>query len=34
MSTKDNSVYVEHMLDCIHRINEYVESKEQFMTQL
>ena len=30
MSTKDNSVYVEHMLDCIHRINEYVENKEQF----
>jgi len=30
MSTKDNTVYVEHMLDCIHRINEYVESKEQF----
>ena len=30
MSIKDNSVYVEHMLDCIHRINEYVESKEQF----
>jgi uncharacterized protein with HEPN domain len=30
MSTKDNSVYIEHMLDCIHRINEYVESKEQF----
>ncbi len=30
MSTKDNAVYVEHMLDCIHRINEYVENKEQF----
>ncbi len=30
MSAKDNSVYVVHMLDCIHRINEYVESKEQF----
>lgn len=30
MSIKDNTVYLEHMLDCIHRINEYVESKEQF----
>jgi len=31
MSTKkDNSVYVDHMLDCIHRIDEYIESKEQF----
>ncbi len=30
MSKKDNSVYIDHMLDCIHRINEYVESKEQF----
>ncbi len=28
--TKDNSVYIEHMLSCIHRINEYVDSKEQF----
>ena len=30
MSTKDNSIYIEHMLDCIHRISEYVENKEQF----
>ena len=30
MSDKDNSVYIEHMLDCIHRIDEYVESKELF----
>ncbi len=27
---KDNSVYLDHMLDCIQRIDEYVESKEQF----
>ena len=27
---KDNAVYIEHMLDCILRIDEYVESKEQF----
>ncbi len=27
---KDNSVYVDHMLDCIHRVDEYIESKEQF----
>lgn len=27
---KDYSVYIEHMLDCIHRVNEYVESKEHF----
>jgi len=30
MSEKDDSVYIEHMLDSILRINEYVESKEQF----
>lgn len=30
MSTKDNSVYIDHMLECIQRINEYVVSKEQF----
>lgn len=29
-SNKDNSVYIEHMLDSILRINEYVESKELF----
>lgn len=27
---KDNSVYIEHMLDSILRIDEYVESKELF----
>jgi uncharacterized protein with HEPN domain len=27
---KDNAVYVEHMLDCILRIDEYIESKELF----
>lgn len=30
MNRKDNSVYIEHMLDCIHRIDEYVESKVLF----
>jgi len=30
MSTKDDSVYIEHMLECIQRIDEYVVSKEQF----
>ncbi len=30
MSQKDDSVYIEHMRDCIHRIDEYVESKEVF----
>ena len=30
MNSKDNSIYIEHMLDCILRIDEYVESKEQF----
>ncbi len=29
-ANKDNSVYVDHMLDCIHRIDEYIDSKEQF----
>lgn len=27
---RDNSVYIEHMQDCILRINEYIESKEHF----
>jgi uncharacterized protein with HEPN domain len=27
---KDNAVYIEHMLDSILRIDEYVESKELF----
>ena len=30
MSAKDNAIYLEHMLDCIQRINEYIENKEQF----
>ena len=30
MKNKDNSVYIEHMLDCMLHIDEYVESKEQF----
>lgn len=30
MTSKDHSVYIEHMLDSILRIDEYVESKEQF----
>lgn len=30
MSAKDDSIYIDHMLDCIQRINEYVESKQQF----
>lgn len=29
-TTKDDSVYIEHMLDCIQRIDEYVENEEQF----
>jgi uncharacterized protein with HEPN domain len=29
-SAKDNSIYLDHMLDCIQRIDEYVESKKQF----
>ncbi|MEE9322527.1 MAG: DUF86 domain-containing protein [Granulosicoccus sp.] len=27
---KDDSVYIEHILDCLHRIDEYVEGQEQF----
>ena len=30
MSGRDDSVYIEHMLECILRINQYVENKEQF----
>ena len=30
MSAKDDRVYIDHMLDCMHRIDEYVKSKEQF----
>jgi len=30
VSKKDELVYVRHMLDCIHRIDEYIENKEQF----
>jgi uncharacterized protein with HEPN domain len=30
VSAKNALIYVEHMLDSIHRIDEYVESKEQF----
>lgn len=30
MNSKDNSIYIDHLLDCILRIDEYVESKEQF----
>jgi len=30
MTARDNAVYIEHMLDCLQRISEYVESKEQF----
>ena len=30
MTTKNNAVYIDHMLECIQRINEYVVSKEQF----
>jgi len=30
MSAKDNAIYLEHMLDCIQRIEKYVESKQQF----
>lgn len=32
MNEKDDSVYIEHMLDSILRIYEYVESKEQFIS--
>ncbi len=28
--TKDNFVYIEHMIDCILRIDEYVDSREKF----
>ena len=27
---KDNSLYIDHMLDCIERIEEYAIDKEQF----
>ena len=31
MSRKDNTVYIEHMMTCIQKINEYTEeSKEKF----
>ena len=30
MSEKEDAVYIEHMLDSILRIDEYVESKELF----
>jgi len=30
MNKKDNSIYLDHMLECIQRINEYVETKKQF----
>lgn len=30
MNEKDDSVYIEHMLECILRINQYIENKEQF----
>ena len=30
MKVKDDTVYIEHMLKCVQRIDEYVESKEQF----
>jgi len=30
MSVKDNTIYIEHMLECIQRIDEYIESKDQF----
>ena len=30
MSKKEHLVYIEHMLDCIHRVDEYVESKALF----
>lgn len=30
MSTKNSAVYVEHMLDSILRIDEYIESKDLF----
>lgn len=30
MTEKDDDIYIEHMLDCILRIYEYVETKEDF----
>ena len=30
MKHKDESVYLEHILVCIHRIDEYIENKQQF----
>ncbi|MDH5447253.1 MAG: DUF86 domain-containing protein [Gammaproteobacteria bacterium] len=30
MSEKDTLIYIDHMLDSIQRIDEYVENKEQF----
>jgi uncharacterized protein with HEPN domain len=27
---KDNTIYVDHMLDCIHRIDGYIDSKSHF----
>jgi len=30
MSTKGNAIYIEHMLECLQRIDEFVVSKEQF----
>jgi len=32
--TQDESVYVEHMLECIRRINEYVENKAEFYASM
>ena len=31
-NTKDNSIYIDHMLDCIRRIDEYIENKEHFFS--
>lgn len=30
MTEKDNSVYIEHILDSLQRIDEYIENREQF----
>lgn len=30
MKVKDDLIYIEHMLDCIHRIDEYIDDKERF----
>lgn len=30
MTSKDNSVYIDHMLECLQRIGIYIESKSQF----